>query len=210
MRSSATSASPRHDQTADGVVLAESVPSNDRFELQRAVPDGDLFGAHHRLLHLHFGSAGVEQRTTTSSPAAPTKLKASSLADRLRGREPSRRRRHPHGARPTCSRWRRTRSASGRARSSPSTRGRARSSRSGACRPTTRTCSSTHDFDAGRQAARSFCSPTRASRCWRAPTRSATSPARRSRSSPRPRASRAARSRRLRRLPVTHRATRRR
>ena len=47
--------------TADGVVIAESVPSNDRFELQRRYPEGDLFAHVTGYYSFTLGSAGVER-----------------------------------------------------------------------------------------------------------------------------------------------------
>lgn len=47
--------------TADGVVIARSVPSNDRFELQREYPEGGLFAAITGYYSFTLGSAGVEK-----------------------------------------------------------------------------------------------------------------------------------------------------
>jgi penicillin-binding protein A len=47
--------------TADGVVIAQSVPSNDRFELQRQYPEGGLFAALTGYYSFTLGSAGVEK-----------------------------------------------------------------------------------------------------------------------------------------------------
>ncbi len=47
--------------TADGVVIAESVPSDDRFELQRQYPQGALFAAVTGFYSFTLGSAGVEK-----------------------------------------------------------------------------------------------------------------------------------------------------
>ena len=47
--------------TADGVVIARSVPSNDRFELQREYPEGALFAAITGYYSFTLGSAGVEK-----------------------------------------------------------------------------------------------------------------------------------------------------
>lgn len=47
--------------TADGVVIAQSVPSNDRFELQRQYPEGPLFSAITGYFSFTLGSAGVEK-----------------------------------------------------------------------------------------------------------------------------------------------------
>ncbi|HKY64954.1 MAG TPA: penicillin-binding transpeptidase domain-containing protein [Acidimicrobiales bacterium] len=54
--------SPRGDiVSADGVVLAESVPSDDRFELQRIYPTGDLFAHVTGYFAFGLGSTGVER-----------------------------------------------------------------------------------------------------------------------------------------------------
>jgi peptidoglycan glycosyltransferase len=48
--------------TADGVVVAESVPSNDRFKLQRVYPTGDLFAGVVGYFSFYYGAQGVEQQ----------------------------------------------------------------------------------------------------------------------------------------------------
>jgi peptidoglycan glycosyltransferase len=48
--------------TADGVTVAESVPSNDRYKLQRTYPLGDLFGQITGYFSFKYGSAGVEKQ----------------------------------------------------------------------------------------------------------------------------------------------------
>jgi peptidoglycan glycosyltransferase len=48
-------------ETADGVVLAESVPSDDRFKLQRTYPTGELFGQITGYFAFQLGSTGVEK-----------------------------------------------------------------------------------------------------------------------------------------------------
>lgn len=47
--------------TADGVIIAQSVPSGDRFELQREYPEGALFAAITGYYSFTLGSAGVER-----------------------------------------------------------------------------------------------------------------------------------------------------
>jgi len=47
--------------TADGVVIARSVPSDDRFELQRQYPEGPLFAAITGYYSFTLGSSGVEK-----------------------------------------------------------------------------------------------------------------------------------------------------
>ncbi len=48
-------------QTADGVILAQSVPSNDRFNFQRVYPTKDLFAGVTGYFAFNFGSDGVER-----------------------------------------------------------------------------------------------------------------------------------------------------
>ena len=47
--------------TADGVVIARSVPSNDRFEFQREYPEGPLFAHVTGFYSFTLGSSGVEK-----------------------------------------------------------------------------------------------------------------------------------------------------
>ena len=61
-RSSGTSRGPgAPSTTADGVIIAQSVPSNDRFELQRQYPEGPLFAPITGYYSFTLGSAGVEK-----------------------------------------------------------------------------------------------------------------------------------------------------
>lgn len=48
-------------QSADGVLLAESVPSNDAFKLQRRYPQGDLFALVTGFFSFTYGTEGVER-----------------------------------------------------------------------------------------------------------------------------------------------------
>ncbi len=48
-------------QTADGVILAQSVPSNDRYNFQRVYPTKDLFAGVTGYFAFTFGSDGVER-----------------------------------------------------------------------------------------------------------------------------------------------------
>ena len=66
-------------QTADGVILAQSVPSNDRFKFQRVYPTKDLFADVTGFFAFTFGSDGVERtyndvlagRTDSAARASP-------------------------------------------------------------------------------------------------------------------------------------------
>jgi peptidoglycan glycosyltransferase len=49
-------------QTADGAVIAQSVPSNDAFKLQRQYPLGDLFAHVTGYFSFTYGSEGVERQ----------------------------------------------------------------------------------------------------------------------------------------------------
>ena len=48
--------------TADGVVIAQSVPSNDRYKLLRSYPTGELFAGVGGYFSLAFGFQGLEQQ----------------------------------------------------------------------------------------------------------------------------------------------------
>lgn len=48
-------------QTADGVLLARSVPSNDEFKRQREYPEGELFASVTGYLSFTFGAEGAER-----------------------------------------------------------------------------------------------------------------------------------------------------
>ncbi|MCU1371889.1 MAG: cell division protein FtsI/penicillin-binding protein 2 [Ilumatobacteraceae bacterium] len=47
--------------TADGVLLAESVPSDDRFQYQREYPEGELYGALTGFFNYSRGATGLER-----------------------------------------------------------------------------------------------------------------------------------------------------
>jgi peptidoglycan glycosyltransferase len=54
--------SPRGDiKTADGVILAQSVPSNDEYELLRQYPEGELFGHLTGFFSFNYGNEGLER-----------------------------------------------------------------------------------------------------------------------------------------------------
>ncbi len=125
--------------TADGVVIARSVPSGDRFEFQREYPEGPLFAHVTGFYSFTLGSSGVE-KTYNDELAGRTLRAVVPGARRPVRRQGPRRRPHPHGARRPAARRHRAARASARARWWPSTRGPARSSRWCRSRPTTRTC----------------------------------------------------------------------
>ena len=94
-------------QTADGVILAQSVPSNDRVQLPARVPDEGSLRRHHRVLRVHLRQrrrrAVVQRRARRAHrPAARDQLELV-----LRGQDHDRRR-HAQPARRRCRRWRRT------------------------------------------------------------------------------------------------------
>jgi penicillin-binding protein A len=67
--------------TADGVVIAQSVPSNDRFELQRQYPEGPLFSAITGYYSFTLGSAGVEKTYNDELAGRTLDLSFQSLGD---------------------------------------------------------------------------------------------------------------------------------
>jgi peptidoglycan glycosyltransferase len=72
-------------ETADGVVVAESVASNDRFRLQRQYPTGDLFANVVGTFSFVYGSSGVEHVANDDLAGQTDALKANSLAAALGG-----------------------------------------------------------------------------------------------------------------------------
>ena len=67
--------------TADGVVIAQSVPSNDRFELQRQYPEGALFSAITGYYSFNLGSTGVEKTYNDELAGRTNDLSLQSLGD---------------------------------------------------------------------------------------------------------------------------------
>ncbi|HEX4868210.1 MAG TPA: penicillin-binding transpeptidase domain-containing protein [Acidimicrobiales bacterium] len=67
--------------TADGVVIADSVPSNDRFELQRRYPEGPLFAGITGYYSFSLGSAGVEKTYNDELAGRSLDLSFQSLSD---------------------------------------------------------------------------------------------------------------------------------
>lgn len=68
-------------QTADGVVLAQSVPSDDRFELQRVFPEGDLYGHITGFFSFTFGAEGVERAYNDELAGKTAEQEFRSLSD---------------------------------------------------------------------------------------------------------------------------------
>ena len=80
---------PRGDiVTADGVVVAHSVPVADEFELQRTYPTGPLFGHVSGFFSFTLGLTGVED-AYNGDLAGRTARSVSDLGDLLVGKEPT-------------------------------------------------------------------------------------------------------------------------
>ena len=176
--------------TADGAVMAESVPSSDRYRYQRRYPTGELFANVSGYFSFTLGSTQLErtaerraQRHTPHSRAAGSREPVQRPGQHRRRRHDAADR-HPAGGQAGARRPRRQRRPARpphrrhqgavelpELRPEPHRHPRLRGGQGGQDRSTT---------------------PTRASRCWPTATRSATCPARRSRSSPPPRRWRAA------------------
>jgi peptidoglycan glycosyltransferase len=74
-------------QTADGVVLARSVESDDAFERQREYPEGALFGPITGYFSFSFGSDGVERTYNDLLTGRDQKLELDRLGDLLLDKE---------------------------------------------------------------------------------------------------------------------------
>jgi peptidoglycan glycosyltransferase len=70
-------------QTADGVVLARSVDSNDDFKLQRQYPEGALFGPVTGYFSFSFGTDGVERTYNDLLTGRDRKVELRRLGDIL-------------------------------------------------------------------------------------------------------------------------------
>jgi peptidoglycan glycosyltransferase len=73
--------------TADGVVIARSVPSDDRFELQREYPEGALFAHITGYFSFTLGSAGVERTYNDELAGRTLDLSLQDLGDLFVDRE---------------------------------------------------------------------------------------------------------------------------
>ncbi len=67
--------------TADGVVIARSVPSGDRFEYQREFPKGDLFAHITGFYSFSLGSSGVEKTYNDELAGRTLDLSLQDLSD---------------------------------------------------------------------------------------------------------------------------------
>ncbi len=68
-------------QTVDGVVIAESVPSDDRWERQRVYPQGDLYAQITGTFSFAFGSSGLEQQYNDELAGRTAEQQIKTLAD---------------------------------------------------------------------------------------------------------------------------------
>jgi peptidoglycan glycosyltransferase len=67
--------------TADDVVIARSVPSDDEFERQREYPEGDLFGHITGFFSLNLGASGIEREYNDELAGRTLDLQLRSLSD---------------------------------------------------------------------------------------------------------------------------------
>ncbi len=67
--------------TSDGVVIARSVPSNDRFEFQREFPEGPLFAHISGFYSFSLGSSGVEKTYNDELAGRTIDLSLQDLSD---------------------------------------------------------------------------------------------------------------------------------
>ena len=74
-------------ETADGVVVARSVPSNDRFEFQREYPEGDLFGHITGFFPVNGRATGVEREYNDELAGQTFEQELRSFADLFIDRE---------------------------------------------------------------------------------------------------------------------------
>ena len=67
--------------TADGVLLAQSVPSDDRFQYQRLYPEGELYAALTGYLSYNRGATGLERAYNQQLSGADTSQQLRSIDD---------------------------------------------------------------------------------------------------------------------------------
>src|SRR4051794_26705217 len=67
--------------TADGTVIAESVPSRDQFKYQRVYPDGQLFAGVTGFYNLNFGADGLERSYNDELAGKSDDFQANRLGD---------------------------------------------------------------------------------------------------------------------------------
>lgn len=76
-------------ETADGVVLAKSVPSNDEFKLQRQYPEGALFAHVTGYFSFAYGGEGVERTYNDQLVGRNQKIQLKNLTDLLVNKDQS-------------------------------------------------------------------------------------------------------------------------
>lgn len=74
--------------TADGTVIARSVPSDDRFELQREYPEGQLYAHTTGYFNFSFGAEGVERSYNDLLAGQTTEQEIRSFADLFSDADP--------------------------------------------------------------------------------------------------------------------------
>ena len=67
--------------TADGVVLARSVPVDDRYEFQREFPEGELFAHVTGYFNYQFGATGIERAYNTELSGRSASQQVKSVGD---------------------------------------------------------------------------------------------------------------------------------
>lgn len=76
-------------QTADGVVMAESIPSDDEFKLKRRYPEGALFAHLTGYFSFTFGSDGVERTYNDALTGRDLNVGLDGLGDLLLEKDPT-------------------------------------------------------------------------------------------------------------------------
>lgn len=73
--------------TADGVVLARSVPSKDRFAFQRQFPEGDLYASITGYFNYSFGATGLERAYNEELSGRTVSQQVKSVGDLFVGKD---------------------------------------------------------------------------------------------------------------------------